>query len=79
MTREKIIKLLQSGDFTIIYWDNGEATIYQKKWDKEEEFERDEYVTMDKFKITMDDYENGYCPNIVTLLVEALKGNSDSI
>lgn len=82
MKKEDIIKLLKSGDFTIIYWDSDEATLYQKKWDKDEEFERDDYETMNKFIVNYIDYTGltrGYCPTIVELLTEALGGKSDSI
>jgi len=79
MNEEKIIELLKSGDFTIIYWDSGEATLYSKKWKKEEEFERDDYETMDKFIIEVSDHgNNGYLPQIVALLTKALGGKSDS-
>lgn len=78
-TPEQIIEILKSGDFTIIYWDSGEASLYQKKWDKEEEFERDGYVTMDKFKVEFVDWPSGYCPTIVEYLVVALGGKYDSI
>lgn len=78
--REKILKLLKSGDFTIVYWDSGEATLYSKKWDKEEEYARDEYETMNKFIVFEDNQSwSGYCPKIVELLTEALGGKSDSI
>lgn len=79
MKKEKIIELLKSGDFTIVYWDNGEPTLYSKKWDKEEEYERDEYETMNKFIVEINTSEDGYCPGIVRLLTEALGGISDSI
>lgn len=78
-TKEEIIRLLRSGDFTIIYWDRGYATLYEKKWDKDVEHDRDDYETMNKFEIIYNDYENGYCPSIVSLLTEALNGTSDSI
>ena len=80
MNKQEIIDLLKSGDFTIIYWDSGEATLYEKKWNKEREFERDDYQTMDKFKVSLPDFgSSGYTPEIVSLLVEALGGKSDSI
>lgn len=80
MKKENIIALLKSGDFTIIYWDSGEATLYQKKWDKKEEFVRDDYETMNKFIVETNDYgNNGYLPQIVQLLGEALGGKTDSI
>jgi len=74
-----IIKLLQSGDFTIIYWDRGTASLYQKKWKKEEEFDRDEYETLGKFLVREYTFEDGYCPQIVGALTKALGGTSDSI
>ena len=74
-----IIKLLKSGDFTIIYWSRGEASLYQKKWNKEEEYERDEYETMGKFLVREYTFEDGYCPQIVGALTKALGGLSDSI
>lgn len=79
MKEEEIIKLLKSGDFTIIYWDSGEATLYEKKWDKEKEFDRDDYETMNKFEVKLSNFENGYCPVIVELLAKALGGVADSI
>jgi len=80
MSEEKtVIPLLQSGDFTIIYWDRGVASLYSKKWRKEEEYERDEYETLNKFLVREYTFEDGYCPQIVGALAEALGGTSDSI
>lgn len=79
MTQEKIIEMLKSGDFTIIYWDNEEPTLYQKRWDRHEEYERDEYATMNKFEVVFGATNNGYVPTIVELLTEALGGKADSI
>lgn len=79
MEREEIINLLQSGDFTIIYWDNGIASLYEKKWDRDKEYERDDYETLNKFLISEYADADGYCPDIVGLLTEALNGKSDSI
>lgn len=79
MKKQDIIALLKSGNFTVIYWDSGEATLYEKKWDKDVEFERDDYATMDKFKVDMGEGYNGYLPVIVELMAEALNGEADSI
>ena len=78
-THEKIIEMLKSGDFTVFYNDNECPTLYQKKWDMDEEYERDEYETMNKFEVDFGDYSQGYCPKIVSLLVEALGGESGSV
>lgn len=79
MKEEKIIEILKSGDFTVIYWDSGVATLYQKKWNYHEEQERDDYETLNKFVILETSHTDGYCPEIVALLVKALGGKSDSI
>lgn len=79
MEKEKIIELLKSGDFTIIYWDSCEPTLYSKKWNKDEEYKRDEYETMNKFIVEIPDYSDGYLPSIVSLLARALGGKTDSI
>lgn len=76
---KKIIELLQSGDFTIIYWDNEEPTLYKGKWDKDKEYDKDEYETMNKSEVEIPWAEIGYAPNIVVLLTKAIKGNIDSI
>lgn len=77
--KEKILKLLRSGKFTIVYWDRGEATLYKGKWDYNKEFQKDEYERMNKYIIEFQDWSQGYCPTIVELLTEALGGISDSI
>ena len=80
MDDKQIIKLFKSGKFTVIYWDNDAPYIYKGHWDKDEEFDRDEYKTMNKKEFKFNDYgNNGYCPKIVELLVKALGGKSDSI
>ena len=79
MKEDKILKLLQSGKFTIVYWDNGEATLYKGKWDYNKEYIKNDYKTMNKSIIEISNYNNGYCPEIVRLLTKALNGISDSI
>lgn len=78
-TKEQIVEMLKSGDFTIFYNNNEAPTLYQKRWDMEEECERDEYETLNKFEVEFSDFNSGYCPEIVRLLTEALGGLSGSI
>lgn len=77
--QEKLIEVLQSGCFTIIYWDSSVASIYKGIWDKDREFIKDEYKKMNKSLIFETSEGNGYCPNIVSLLAVALGGKTDSI
>lgn len=80
MKEKELISLLKTGNFTIVYWDRGEPTLYVGKWSIGKEYQRDEYATMDKSKIEIDQYDmNGYLPDIVRWLTMALKGHSDSI
>ena len=79
MSDKKIIELFKSGDFTIIYWDNDEPTLYRGKWDKDKEFKKDDYKEMNKHVIDLQEYHSSYLPVIVELLVKALGGKSDSI
>jgi len=76
---KKLLDLLKSGDFTIVYWESGCPTVYSGKWNKEKEYKRDDYETMNKSVVDFEDYGNGYCPQIVRILVKALGGKSDSI
>ena len=78
--KKELIKLFKSGDFTIIYWDNGAPTIYKGKWNIDEECEKDDYKEMNKHEFDIDMYNmNGYVPDIVDWLAEALGGKSNSI
>ena len=80
MNEKKLIELLKSGDFTIVYWDNVTPTLYKGKWKKDKEFDRDEYTTMNKAEVDFPMYDmHGYLPDIVYLLTKALGGNADSI
>lgn len=79
MTYRSIINLLRSGNFTIVYWDSGDASLYKGKWNYNKECERDEYETMNKSLVAEYSREFGYCPEIVDLLCAALKGKADSI
>lgn len=80
LNMQHFISLLRTGNFTIIYWDSGEPTFYKGKWDKDKEYDKDEYETMEKSRIDIDQYNmDGYLPDCVKWLVMALGGLSDSI
>lgn len=80
MKEKDLVSLFRTGNFTIIYWDNESPTFYKGKWDKDKEYEKDEYDTMNKSEIEINQYDgSGYLPDVVRWLVMALKGNSDSI
>lgn len=79
MTKKNLLPLLRRGNFTIIYWDSDEPTLYKGHWDKDVEYDKDEYETMNKSEIKLDYFDAGYLPHIVALLTEALKGKADSI
>ena len=79
LTRGQAIELFKSGQFTIVYWDNEAPTVYEKLWDINEEQERDDYDTLNKFEVEIDAWSDGYCPDIVSLLAAALGGRTDSI
>lgn len=79
-TKKEIIELLRSGNFTVVYWSRNDPTLYRGIWDYNSEFSKDEYAEMDKSIVKLPDmFQDGYCPEIVALLVEALAGKSDSI
>jgi len=80
MKEKDLVSLLRTGNFTIVYWDSGEPTFYKGKWDKDKEYEKDEYETMNKSQIEIAQYNMaGYLPDVVRWLTMALKGHSDSI
>lgn len=80
MKKQELIKLFKSGNFTIVYWDNEEPTVYKGKWDIDKEYKKDEYKKMDKNIVEIDLYdEDGYVPAIVVLLTESLGGITNSI
>ncbi len=72
-TKEEVIKLLRSGNFTIIYWDNELPSLYEGKGYDVNDFPND------KEKINIPYNEHGYLPTIVALMAEALNGEADSI
>ena len=78
--KEEVIELFKSGDFTIVYWDSDDPTIYKGKWNYDEEDEKDECREMFESQIDVSMYNmNGYAPDVVAWLVEALGGKVDSI
>ena len=80
MEEKDLVSLLRTGNFTIVYWDSGEPTFYKGKWDKDKEYAKDEFETMNKSQIEILQYNmEGYLPDVVRWLTMALKGQSDSI
>ena len=71
---KKVIELLRSGNFTIIYHDNQCCSLY-KGHVKIDDIEEDA-----KTEFEFDDLgQDGYLPSVVQALVKALGGKSDSI
>lgn len=70
--RKDIIELLRSGDFTIAYHDNGDCSLYKGRHNYEDCI--DSFVDYD-----WEDINNGYIPQVVVDLVEALRGKSETI
>ena len=69
MTEKKIIELMKSGDFSLMYHDNGYCTIHKGHI---------KYEDSETGVIELPDKEFGYVPSEVVLLVKALKGKVDS-
>lgn len=68
----ELIELIKSGDFTIVYHDNGCCDIYKGKYDDYDD------VPLKAVR-TFDCEFDGYLPNEVMFLVQALGGKSMSI
>lgn len=73
MKEKQIIELLQSGNFTIAYHDNGHCCVYEGK------FKYDELPENGEVAEFYDHQSEGYLPEIVQLLTKALKGKSETI
>lgn len=73
MTEKKIIELLESGDFTIAYHDNGQGGLYKGHY-----FDYDDLPEKADCEFDYSDSE-GYMPLIVQHLTKALGGKSYSI
>jgi hypothetical protein len=69
MKKDKVIELLKTGEFTVAYHDNDSCYIYKG---------HRRYENLGK-EIFSPDGSNGYAPEIVEMLVEALGGNVESI
>lgn len=69
--REKIIKLLQSGNFTIAYHDNEYCQLYKGKKDYDH--------LPEKGGIEFEGFPDGYIPVEIQYLVEALGGKVETI
>lgn len=78
MTEKSIINLLRSGKFTIIGQDSDRLEIY-KGHIKYDQIVDDDGDTVEEEVYYEDDGGVGYVPEIVRLLVKALKGKVDSI
>lgn len=71
MNGKEIKNILKSGEFTIIYTDNGECQLYKGFFDLDD---IDQHKPVHEF----DDMQNGYTPGVVKFLVMALGGYVDS-
>lgn len=72
---KKLLHLIKSGDFTIVYHDNDSCEIHKGQFDEYED------VPENKRPVYEFNYASseGYCPEVVSLLVEALGGKSISV
>ncbi len=73
MTKNKIIELLKSGNFTIAYHDSDCCYLYKGK------MTYDQLSEKNAKEINFDGMSDGYIPIEVEYLVEALGGKVDSI
>lgn len=71
--KEKIMKLLKSGNFTIAGHDSGEYELYEGHHDYDD-LPEDSVAGFSDW-----DRSNGYIPDLLALLVECLGGKTDSI
>ena len=79
MINNKLIELLKTGNFTVIYDDNGSGRIHKGHGEYVDFYDEDkeEYVDfVDSFDETLG---HGYIPTIVCDLIKALGGKFDSI
>jgi hypothetical protein len=74
--KKQIIELLKSGNFSIITWDNDLYSLYEGRNINIQNFD-------DKCRKEVYEFESserdGYCDLIVTVMAEALGGNTSSI
>lgn len=76
--QQQILNLLKSGNFTILYHDNGMCCLYpgKIKYDEADDGLNNGVKAMAEFNHTND---IGYTPYIVAMLAKALGGKVDSI
>lgn len=74
MKASKAVELMKTGQFTILYHDNGYCTLHKGHG----EYDQFNEEAMDGADIEYP-MEIGYIPGIVSLLVKALGGKVDSI
>lgn len=67
----RVVELMRSGNFTIAYHDSEVASLYEGKYKYED--------LPESAEIQYEDWSEGYCPKIVSLLTRALNGKSDSV
>jgi hypothetical protein len=69
------LKILKSGDFTILYHDNGQCDLFEGKYDSYEDVPEG----VEPIQEFYSNDSEGYCPDIVSLLTKALGGKTYSI
>lgn len=79
MTREETIEILKSGNFTVRYDDNGSGTIIEGRFDDYEDTYDPESGENNGRSFEFGGWVDGYTPEEVEMLVEALGGRSTSI
>lgn len=73
MKDKEILELMRSGNFTIAFHDYSRGSFYKGRHEYEDLPEKEE------FEFDLHDGFKGYAPEIMILLVKALKGKIDSI
>lgn len=73
MTEDNILKMLQTGDFTIAFHDNDYCCLYKGRYKYDELPEKEDVA----FDMNVD--REGYAPYVMSLLVAALNGKIESI
>ena len=76
--KKKVLELLKSGDFTIVFHDHDSATLHPGKIKYEQTDEESKKYVPSVYEFD-DVYENGYASPEVVALVKALGGKVESI
>ena len=71
LSQNEAIELLKSGNYTIAYHDNGSPSLYNGKHEYDSLPKKEVYIFEENF--------NGYIPEVVFCLSEALKGAVETI